>query len=1421
MSLAHPSWLLLAPVAGAVIVLLHMRRRTQRTVPSLVVWRRVAAASVPSADWRRPPLSLPLLLQLLAVVALALAAAGPSLERRTDRHVLTLIDVSASMGASVDGPALVERARDEAQRVLAERGPRSVALVAGGLHPIAWHRTETADVQTELAQAHLAPEATPADWPGAAAFVSRLAGADVPDRVVVVSDEPDRAREAFAARGVEIETIGLEGASRDAGLVHAEIAPALERPGPRNAAAPRASGTRMEVRATVGAVGEPLPAGRLELAFRPEGAASDLAWGDVRAALDDGSELATEIAVPGPGLLRLRLTDADGAALPGWPGNDEVVLRVRPDPAPRTVATTGSTPDAWTSLLAGIDGLELRPEAGGVDLLVAFGSAPPEDVAASALWHVATGPAVADDTWVQDAIVAWAADGVPGGGLDWGGLPPLVVRPTAPLPGATILVEGGAGPWAQARVTDGRRELHTSFDPNQLAGVDGSTLAAFVLDALAWLAPADEPCRVGQPCDLTPGATVTDPAGTLFATATPGEATPRPAAFVPRRAGLHRVVVGTGEESQLPVLPPTVRDRPAGSLEGSTAAFRGRPARPDPLRLLAWAVAAGLILGEGAWAAQRFRRERSDRPRQAVERRRAVATAIWTAGAAAAIVSGLATVPVPLWQALRTVVVVAPAGEGDLARQTEERLGRGVQVLRQDTASGAPVGTTAAGVSARLAAARVPRGAAGRVVMVDLGEPSSDDASAAAPELAAAGVEAVLVTDERPRPALALGEAHVPERVRESDRADVDLETWSDASRSATLTVERDGVAVAERSVELPSGRSLLSVPLATDVPGVAGYRVILEGDAGPSVERTFLAEVGPAPRWTLVSPLAERGEAFAEALRLQGLDVDVIEPAQAPFRVEAWQGVDGVILADVPALELHPDQQAAIERFVAEQGGGLLMFGGRRTFGPGGYYQTPLDRVSPVSSRVERDAPEVAIAFVLDRSGSMQQRVGETDRLAIAKEATLAALGLLGEESRATIVAFDEEAQVIAPLQRVGDLAALRARLATLVPGGGTSILPGIEAALEQLAPSEAAARHMVVMSDGLSQPGEFERVVGRARDAEITISTVAIGRGADTERLSTIADLGDGTTHVSEDFRALPGILSQEAMLLSTSPVKEEPMRPRWTDAERPTFLDGWPNEPPILQGLVETTAKPDATMHLVGPEDEPVLASWRYGLGRVVAFPSQAVGPWSAGWQAREAFPSWWAQAARWAAASAGAAEPSFRVRGTGPRVQIELYAGRTADASPGQAAAVEVSGPEVARTVHLEHFGPRRWSAEMPATAGRYDAEVAAGPTLAVGRTGQAMVPESTAVPGDPPAPELRALALHSGGGVGPAEAAWAPLESARRWRWRPDPRVWATLAAISFIAALTLRYAPGRWRPRLSLTGRRRTAGPVGATPRRR
>src|SRR6202030_1001039 len=497
--------------------------------------------------------------------------------------------------------------------------------------------------------------------------------------------------------------------------------------------------------------------------------------------------------------------------------------------------------------------------------------------------------------------------------------------------------------------------------------------------------------------------------------------------------------------------------------------------------------------------------------------------------------------------------------------------------------------------------------------------------------------------DVLPLTRLAAGEVLVeqvaaPERVYAGDTFPLQAVIYSHGPFQAMARVLKDGDVVVERSLELPGGRSRIETIIPAATPGRVRYEVAVNasGDTFAQNNRNgIVVDVAPAPQVLIVAAQPAWAEVFAKALAVQDIKTKIVEPKRAPFYLKDWLAYSAIVLMNVPAIDLATLQQELIEKAVAEHGRGLLLLGGENSFGPGGYYETPLERVSPLSSRVPRDAPRVALAFVLDRSGSMQRNEGGATRLDIAKQATVGAIRLLHPESQIAIVVFDSEAKVLLPLGPAKDSAAVAQALQSLEPGGGTAIYPGLVEALHQLQGVDAMAKHIVVMSDGLTQPGDFPGILKAISDQGISVSTVAIGDGADPVRLEEIARIGKGAFHATQDFKALPSILSQEALLLSGKPVEERSATPSWVDRNT-EFFAGLPDKLPPLAGYVLTTRKPQADLHLVVPDEKqepvPLFASWRYGNGRVIALTTHVAGAWNKEWQAMAEYPLLWSQTLR---------------------------------------------------------------------------------------------------------------------------------------------------------------------------------------------
>ncbi len=391
-------------------------------------------------------------------------------------------------------------------------------------------------------------------------------------------------------------------------------------------------------------------------------------------------------------------------------------------------------------------------------------------------------------------------------------------------------------------------------------------------------------------------------------------------------------------------------------------------------------------------------------------------------------------------------------------------------------------------------------------------------------------------------------------------------------------------------------------------------------------------------PRVLLIDSEPNQAEHLVEALTQEGLQVDQTRPPEGlPESLAELQSFDLVILSNVPATHPKLDRQRfqQLRRYVQDLGGGLLIIGGDRSFGPGGYARSPIEDILPVycDFRKEQEKPVLAMMLVLDKSGSMAGR-----KMEIVKEAARGAIDLLNRKDYAGIVTFDTQPHMTSPARVCAEKERILEGLSPVEADGGTSILPGMKTAGDELIRLGAGAKfkHMIVISDGADNEkgvNDFRSILQKLVAARVTVSCVAVGRDADLDFLREVARLGGGRYYAAEDVATVPQIFAQETIQASKDALMEEPFAP--VQLRRTPVLQGidWA-ESPMLAGYVVTRIKPTSEQILITHRADPLLAWWRTGLGMCGAFTSDAharwAEPWVSGWPG--GYSKFWSQVCR---------------------------------------------------------------------------------------------------------------------------------------------------------------------------------------------
>lgn len=556
---------------------------------------------------------------------------------------------------------------------------------------------------------------------------------------------------------------------------------------------------------------------------------------------------------------------------------------------------------------------------------------------------------------------------------------------------------------------------------------------------------------------------------------------------------------------------------------------------------------------------------------------------------------------------------------------------------------------SASDLAAGLRAARALLPGGGRVVLLSDG--LADGGALAEARLAAEAGVTVDVVPVAPvaRPEVQITRVSAPRSLRVGEEFPVEIgvrhtpPAGAAAPVAGRLRLWEGEVLLGEEQVLLAPGDELFTFRHTARAPGVVRLRAELELAEGDTYVQNNLgaatAVVNPPPRVLVVAQRPEDGALVADALARQGVETRRVSPAELPSDLAALDAFDGIVLLDVPAASLSLDQMAGVREFVRSEGRGLVAVGGRNSYTLGAYRDTPLEEALPVTleppPRPQRG--EIALLLIVDRSASMTAALG-VSKFDMAKEAAILATESLRPEDRIGILSFDTATLWVVEFRQVGDaasLAAIQQAVTNLPSGGGTDIEAALATGLPPLAQQPTGVRHAVLLTDGRSFSndfGSYQRLVERARAAEITLSTIAIGEDSDTVLLEQLARWGGGRYYYADQPEDIPRLTLLESEIARADPVVEGDLRASLS-RPHPIVRDFAPVELPGLQGYVAVTPRDEAEVVLRSPEDDPLLAVWQYGLGRAVAWTPSVGEPWAAEWTRWAGFERFWAQAVRY--------------------------------------------------------------------------------------------------------------------------------------------------------------------------------------------
>ncbi|MFN0198806.1 MAG: VWA domain-containing protein [Planctomycetaceae bacterium] len=479
------------------------------------------------------------------------------------------------------------------------------------------------------------------------------------------------------------------------------------------------------------------------------------------------------------------------------------------------------------------------------------------------------------------------------------------------------------------------------------------------------------------------------------------------------------------------------------------------------------------------------------------------------------------------------------------------------------------------------------------------------------------------------------------------------LSVWIHADKvgEGTVRLLRNGKPISQSKQEFHIGENRVIFRDVLESPGIHTYSaqldiqddLLLENNKGLGVVR---AEAGPR---LLVLNEDGQEDNLVRALLSGQLPVDVAAAKDFPLTHDALDPYRAVIVENVPARQFGRIKMERLAQFVEDLGGGLMLTGGERSFGTGGYFKSPLDDVLPVSMemREEHRKNRLALVIALDRSGSMAVPVsGGKVKMDLANLGTVECLKMLSPGDSVAVIAVDSSPHIIVPMTPVEDPEAMSSKVKRIESmGGGIFIYEALTAAGQELMKAEQSTKHIILFSDAndSEEPGAYKSLLEKFAEAGITCSVIGLGTKTDVDSalLEDIARRGKGNIMFTTDPEELPRLFTEDTMSVARSSFIE------FDPKTQPNGIPGKMLPDAVLMGSWDETnfptvggynlsyLKPEATVAVTSQDEyaAPWSAFWYRGLGRVAAITLEVDGKHAGGFGQWGSYSNFMITHARW--------------------------------------------------------------------------------------------------------------------------------------------------------------------------------------------
>jgi Mg-chelatase subunit ChlD len=472
----------------------------------------------------------------------------------------------------------------------------------------------------------------------------------------------------------------------------------------------------------------------------------------------------------------------------------------------------------------------------------------------------------------------------------------------------------------------------------------------------------------------------------------------------------------------------------------------------------------------------------------------------------------------------------------------------------------------------------------------------------------------------------------------------------SPTAQTADYTLRRDGRVLSAGKQQFSAGLNRMTFrDRAGTNGGTQAYTLEVNGAAEDPVPENNTARVlvgvqGPRP---VLHVTDGKPSGLAKLLRAGGLSIRELPPEACTWSLEELSRYSCVLLENIPTEKIGIRGMETIATWVQQTGSGLMITGGKRSYGQGGYYKSPLEPIMPVSMERRDDHRKISVAIVvvLDRSGSMAMVVNGRPKMDLANAGTVQVLDLLSPIDEFGCIAVDTDPHIIAPLAQVTSKEPARSQILKIESmGGGIYIYVALEAAAKMIAPATAGTKHIILFADAADseEPGKYEDLVGKCRDAGITITTIGLGteKDKDAELLKDIAKRGGGRSFFTDKPEELPRLFAEETFVVARNTFIDEPVKVKAT----PSLAELTGREfdiKPSIGGYNLCYLRDKARLAAVTQDeyDAPIVAAWQAGSGRVLCYTGEADGKYAGNLTRWSEVGHYFTSLVRWTAGQSG--------------------------------------------------------------------------------------------------------------------------------------------------------------------------------------